>query len=167
MKVNMLKKILTWLGLTTIHAANEKLHEGISQERTRQQEFRDKIELTELQSLVGKPVIGFSNEWENIVVGVVTDLQFISKAQKPIPVVFNYLTGKEQLVICKLMPFTEQRLKALIKLDPYERWCLISPSNKPYRVNDITKKPKLYTEEEIFQILENKGFLKLLEKETV
>lgn len=145
-----LKRILSFFNLTTVTEAQMQYLDGINQERNRQSDTRDKIELDALRSLMGKAVIGISNEWENPLIGTMVDVDFITKAMRPVPVVHNVLTGETHITFAKIMPFTMQRFVAIMKLTPYERWCLIDDQLPvDYRDNDPRKLPSLLTYDEI------------------
>lgn len=161
----MLERILNFFGLTTIKDARERYNlgfsTGVSSERDRQINLRQKLELSCLKLMIGKPVICVGNEWEDLVIGIVTDIDFITQAKNPIPIVKDILTGKEFITFAKVMPFTMQRFNALVKLDPYERWSVIDNQNSfEHRSQvDRSKLPKLLSAEEWVMLMKNQKFI--------
>lgn len=85
-----------------------------------QKERKNHYSLIELQSYIGKPVIAVPNEWDNPIIGVAKEIVFITKEQTPMLVIEDYITGKEYMPFGVVMGFTEQRFKALAKLEPFE-----------------------------------------------
>lgn len=80
----------------------------------------DKAEMLYLSNFIGKPVICISNEWENPVIGFGTQIQLITKAQNPVLVVHDYVTGQDLIVMGKVFVYTSQRFNTLMKLTPFE-----------------------------------------------
>lgn len=121
-------------------------------------EEKRKIELFELEEMIGKKVICISNEWENPIIGIVKEVITITKANNPVAIVIDYLTMKEIMVLGKIYPYTEQRFEAILKLSPFEL-CSLIYSNFYY--NEEFKKDKIgciNTKEEIKKILDNNKF---------
>lgn len=157
----ILNRILRSLGLCTLAHAGDRYLDGISAERRRQNDTRDKIEMDILHSMLGKPVIGIGNEWENPLIGTMVDIDYITKAHRPVPVIHNVLTGETHITLCKITPFTMQRFTALMKLTPYERWCLIDDQlATDYRQGDTRKLSSLLTYDDIMVRLVDAEFLK-------
>lgn len=154
----MMERILRFFGLTTLAHAARRYLDGINTERARQIESREHIKLVEMQSLVGKAVIGVSNEWENPLIGTVIKLEMITRANQPIPVVRCAVTGKEFITFCKVMPFTMQRFEALMKLNPYERWCLVDNQNEFEHRHLQSTMPDLFTYQDYMKVLTRNGF---------
>lgn len=155
----MINRILAFFGLATLLEAKKQFNDGVTHEREERRLSREKIEVDQLRCLMNKPIIGISNEWENPLIGTVIDIEFITKAKNPVPVIRCAVTGKDFVSLCKVMPFTMQRFEAVMKLTPYERWCLIDDQNEfEYRVGDPRKLPKLYSLEEYINVLRRKGF---------
>lgn len=93
---------------------------GVIAERKRSEESRADSDLITQQEFVGKPVISFSNEWENPIIGFCTEITFITKAQNPVLMVKDYLTGETLMVLGKTFIYTEERFNAVMKLSPWE-----------------------------------------------
>lgn len=162
----MFLRILAFLGLTTLRLAHQRYCAGVLDEQERHTKRYDAIRLIAIETLMNKKVICISNEWENPLIGTVVGIEFITQAQNPVPIVRCAITGKDILTLSKVMAFTMQRFEALMKLTPYERWCLIDTQNEiPYRTTDKRELPRLHTVEEYIDVLTRKGFLEV--KETV
>lgn len=73
---------------------------------------------------VGRPVIHVPNEWENPVIGFGAYVDQVGSS--PVLFVDDLFTGKTVFSLSSPMEFSEQRLIALSKLDPYERWALFA-----------------------------------------
>lgn len=80
------------------------------------QKFSDEAEI---EHFVGKQIIVFSNEWENLIVGVGLRIDYVTKAMNPILVYTDLLTGKVYL-------YSAEFLGTLCKLTPEERWQLVT-----------------------------------------
>jgi hypothetical protein len=116
---------------------------------------------------VGTPVICISNEWDDPVVGFVTHIEYITKAQNPVPVVMDYLSGREVMVMGAVYDFTDQRLDAFLKLAPYERWVMAQRHGFHHYSKDLSieellemsMNPKrLLSSEEVYDKLIKSGF---------
>ena len=86
---------------------------------------RKHIECMEMQSLIDKPVICVSNEWDTPVIGFVSRVDLITRNQDPVLIVWDEITNEEVLVMGKTYIFTLQRFEAIMKLDPFEACSLI------------------------------------------
>jgi hypothetical protein len=158
----MFKSILNFFGLYTGGQMFARYADGVLDERKRQQTNREEIEMNHHLSLLHKPVICVGNEWENPLIGVVEDIEFITKAHQPVLIVKDILTDKSVITFAKTFAFTTQRFDALMKLDPFERWCLVDgDSEYNYKVEYREKKPKLLTRQEYLTILQRKNFIGL------
>lgn len=116
------------------------------------------IEISQLNEMLGKKVICFSNEWENPVIGIVKEITTITQANQPVPVILDYLTMKEGISLTEVYPYTEQRFEAILKLNPFERCALIYTN---FYNDEEFEKPKIgtiNTKEEIIKILKHNGF---------
>lgn len=91
-------------------------------EQTRKDEFARNAAFLR----IGDPIIVVGNEWENLIVGFVVDVDLITAAQQPAFIVKDYLSGTTCMTFGEVIDFSNQRLNALLKLDPFERWSLIS-----------------------------------------
>lgn len=102
---------------------------------------------TRIEFPVGSKVIVISNEWENLVVGTVTGYVMNNS---DIPAVFDNISGKE-LICCGVMHrFSNEKLKALCKLNPYERWNVVAVQSGMIS----SEKPKIDTDERILNSYE-------------
>lgn len=151
----MLKKTLTLLGLTSAKedkksSSMDEFKNSYEQYESRRKEFKT----IEIEELIGKPVIGYGNEWDDPLIGIVTRMELISLSKEPMAVVKDIINNNEVLAFCNIMPFTRQRFNAIMKLDPYERWCLTDRvRSTEYRTNEHRSTLELLTKEEIEVIL--------------
>lgn len=122
------------------------------------------FKLFDMETLLGKPVISISNEWDNPIVGFVTNIEFLSKAQNPTFVIQDYVSNEKVIVMGITYGYTEQRFNALMKLDPFETCSLIyqnycSTSLNPFEKN---KSGIRESKEMIIQKLKENGFYQKL-----
>lgn len=95
------------------HAENVGAHREVER---RFKESRDS-EIFEIEQLIGKLVIMIPNEPENVQVGVVTGIDFITKAKNPVPVIKNLVSGEVSWCLSTVMTYTEQKFDALNAMD--------------------------------------------------
>lgn len=114
----------------------------------------------EAQLLIGKPVIFIPNEWEEMVVGIVEEID--TSKYSPIVTVFDYISNEHRTFIGFPFAYNTQRLHAFLKLDPYERFSIVYGRNFP----DVQRKPKLkeHISHEL-TMLRKHGFFKKLRDE--
>jgi hypothetical protein len=88
------------------------------------------------------PYIYCPNEWDNISVGFVSRVEVSDKGT--VTFLEDYVEGspKESMIIGLPMFYTEQRLAALLKLDPFQRWAVCTGFNWPHEIDkDKTGSP--------------------------
>jgi hypothetical protein len=68
---------------------------------------------------VGTAVIGISNEWDDMTIGRITGYE---ESMPEIPIVKNFIDGKEYIMFSVLIYFDKEILETLCKLNPYERY---------------------------------------------
>lgn len=117
---------------------------------------------------VGTPVICISNEWKDPVIGFVSQIEYITQAKNPVPVVMDYLSDRELMVMGAVYDFTFQRLDAFLKLAPHERWVMAQrygfhPYGKDLSIDDLLEmsmNPKpLLSSIQIYNKLQESGFM--------
>jgi len=118
------------------------------EEKNRRREF----DYAELEIMVGHRVIAISNEWENPLIGVATSIVEITQAKNPRLVIKDYLTGQELVPFGKVYIFTEQRLNAILTLDPFEL-CSLLYTNFYY---DCTYEKKMRSHRDSADIIRSK-----------
>lgn len=118
-------------------------------------------EISELSMYLQKPVICISNEWDTPIIGFVTQIGSVSKAENPALIVRNYLDGQEYLVLGKTFYYTDQRFNALFKLDPFE-WCAFLFGRYCDEDYDKEKSGEVLDKEKVIQLLEVNGFFEKL-----
>lgn len=121
-KVPFLKNILE-------HAVHEKLLRLRSAQERIDQARREEIQRVEFAHLLGQPVLVFSNEWKEPMVGIfvrMEEVQHHGGNQSSLPVVEEAFTRETFWVGGIIRPLSISMLKAVDKLDPSERWMLAS-----------------------------------------
>lgn len=99
---------------------NKAKNDAKNEERNYREEQRKHCQFIELSMMIGKPVISISNEWDNPIVGFGKRIEFITKAETPVLIIEDYVSGEDVLVLSTPFYFSEQRFNALSKLDPFE-----------------------------------------------
>lgn len=95
-------------------------NEALQEERAYRDEQRNHCLFIELEMMIGKPVISISNEWNNPIIGFGKRIEFITRAKTPVLIIEDYVSGNDMMVLSVPFYFSEQRLFALSKLDPFE-----------------------------------------------
>ena len=116
---------------------------------------QEAINYIEMETHVGKPIIVIGNNWDNPLIGVGIKIDLITQGNCPILVVKDYITDQEYITFGKIFHYTQQRFEAIMKLDPNERWALISDNRHP---NTNQPTDVLLTKEEIMEILIENNF---------
>lgn len=137
---------------------NESYNRGYNEHIDKIRLDKRKSELFEMQEMVGKPVICVSNEWEDPVIGFAQEIIYITQAKQPMLVIKDYLTMNENMSFGKVFAYTDQRFKALFKLDPFERCSLIYTNF--YHEEEFVKNKigVIHTLEQVAEILNKNGF---------
>lgn len=94
--------------------------QGAEEEREYRSKQRQDCTFSELEMMIGKPVIYIPNEWCNPIIGFGKCIDFITKAKTPVLIVEDYITGEDKLILSVPFYFSEQRFNAFAKLDPFE-----------------------------------------------
>jgi hypothetical protein len=104
---------------------------------------------------LGQRCIFVSNEWNDPIVGRV---EHIDLSRGVTCHVFDYVHNEPQFFIGFPMHYNEQRLEALLKLNPFERYSLCHAS--PYYATPIVKPihTAVLSRAEILQRLRDNGF---------
>lgn len=104
-------------------AVNSALFRYQEAEAKRRQENAN----AELEYLVGKPVIGISNEWGEPIIGTLVRLELIGTTiPSALPVIFDELTQQEYLFFGTVCHYSVELVRALEKLTPSEAWVLVT-----------------------------------------
>lgn len=142
----MIERFIKWLAWKYLQVAENNGFIRANKERF---DEKEKSDLFQMQGLVGKKVISFSNEWEDMIFGTVTRIDFITQAKQPIPVIMNCLSHKETYSFGQIYEYDSHLMHALFMLTPYERWNLKVPQapvgwNKP-KLSALTKPVDIVT----------------------
>lgn len=135
--------------------------DGIQKERDRNRQERDRLHDIELQQYLGKKVIAISNEWENPIVGVVTGFEPITKAQRLVPIIHDYIRNEDVLCLSKIKFYTEQKLNAILTLDPFSVIALVYNCYDTDENFEKVKRGDRWPKENITEILRINGFFDL------
>lgn len=117
-----------------------------------------------LDYLVGQPVIGITNTWENLLVGFCTGVESIASNGARLPIVHDYVRDETFITFCTLLPYTEQRFKALCKLDPFERWVLVNTLADEAHGVEKDQSTSILSENALTVLLQNNGFFSKLKE---
>jgi hypothetical protein len=123
----MIKSILNFFFPSLMREVfNEGVREGQKNENFRSIQSRRDIAVFELDKWVGNKIISISNEWSDPYIGIGLRIEYFSKTEVPFLVSANAITGEEHIHFGKIISFTPQNLAALMVLNPYERWSLLT-----------------------------------------
>ncbi len=118
---NLLFKFFSNIFAAELAAIRAKdISKAEDQFRSNQIERRNQITSIEYEMMVGKPIIGISNEWADPIIGFAVCVDYVTESKNPVLIVKNYLTGKEVMLMGSVYYYSEQRFNALAKLDPFE-----------------------------------------------
>lgn len=124
---------------------------GVEQRR---RQFRE----IDLNGHVNAPVIAVGNEWEDPVIGFGVRVEFITKSQEPMLVVYDYVTGREVMPFGVIRTYTHQLYRVVRDLNPYERWALMSNNSDSYQDYDKPKSGVASSPSELGKKLIESGF---------
>lgn len=161
-----MKAILFKAFQTIFHSQLEQIkrnsyNEGYNTKSHDDRIFREKIAFNNLETYIDKPIISISNEWDTPVIGFVTGITYITKANHPALLVTDYITMKEVIVTNKTFAYTKQRFEAILKLDPYELCTLFYSYDNSYNEYTGVKSGVRISNDEIKNTLtENRFFEK-------
>jgi hypothetical protein len=123
-----------FLNLITFGWFNNYVYSGLDKltdmydkrEEDRRKEMRD-CRYSEMMMYEGEYVIVITNNWGDPYVGLVTDAVFLGENDaSPFLKTKCALTGKEHIHFGKHVLFSYPILKALMSVDPYERWTMMT-----------------------------------------
>lgn len=143
----MLKKILSYLAADLI---KQSYRNGYDKRYAEEKETRAKIEEFRYETLLakGNKVISLSNEWHEMVVGVIRDY-----GPHNIPVIWDCVSGEEVIYLGIVIPYSEEMLNALAKLNPFERYSIAASHAAFSSESYIFDKKKVYGAEDEAKLL--------------
>lgn len=100
-------------------------YKKLNEYKDEQIKIKKDIAIFEYETLLNKPVIVISNEWQNPIIGIATKIEFVSQTNNPMLVVFDYVENKEVMSNGIIYAYNEQRFNGLMKLDPFETCALV------------------------------------------
>lgn len=130
----------------------QAFQEGIRCEKQSRDDARIKTDQYIAQDCIGMKGIFIPNEWVDPNFFTITGSVYISKGSQLAHTYTDALTGEEGIaLIGTVLPADEKMVKAILKLDPFERWNLCSSKNtltnmwsKSYPLGEITDSDTLY-----------------------
>lgn len=105
--------------------------------------------------MLQEPVICFSNEWTNPIIGFGNYIDYITLSKNPVLVINDILTDREFMAMGVVKLITPETLDLILDLNPYQGWNLFSSglANVSYNKPKITN--ALLSKEEILKIVED------------
>lgn len=110
---------------------DEFVREGQVLQKKKELRERDEFLCQTYDTLRSTAVISVDGLYGNIVVGFVTGTTRIGLTNVPLPIVQDYVTLTTAICYGPIMVFTQERLEALCKLTPRERWILVNHTTHP------------------------------------
>ena len=126
----------------------------------RKKQFR----AAELSLYLDRPVIVIGNEWDDPTIGFGVSIDYLSRSLQPILVVQDYVTDRRVLVFGCIRPYTDRLYSAIKRLDPYDRWELVSSNSGSFESYNKPKSGSASTPEELDRKLEASGFFARVEE---
>jgi len=108
------------------------IYNAFAQRSIEQRVECDRVEFSKLQEFVGKPIISFGNEWEDMFIGFGERIETIVHNSGNVTHMLvgkNYITMKEVTNLTIVFNYNYELLITLMKLTPYERWAIATKSN--------------------------------------
>lgn len=139
--MSIIKEILKKILEKEIKKEKENsFHEGMNQQRNEDRENRIKWSRIEDEELIGKPVIFKSNEWQELVVGELVEIQYPKNEQSsPFYIIKDYIGNDTACTMCRPLPFSRQKLVIMGKLSPDEYCALFYEGKRSF--NEFRKHP--------------------------
>ena len=130
----------------------QAFQEGVRCEKQSRDDARAKTYEYIAQYCIGMKGIFIPNEWVDPNFFTITGSMYISQGSQIVHTYVDALTGKEGIaLIGTVLPADEKMVKAVLKLDPFERWNMCSSKNtltnmwsKNYPLGKITDSDTLY-----------------------
>lgn len=135
---------------------NRAHRDGYNARWKEQMDTVERIRRVEEEEYLHAPLIVVPNEWDNPVIGFGEHIQMIGAA--PVLVVRNYLTN--QNVICGgvKMGYSEQRLRTVLSLNPFDLWALVAHNSHGFGEFTKPKTGECWDEQKIVTTLRDNGF---------
>jgi hypothetical protein len=115
-----------------------------------------------LSKFVGQPVLVVSNNWEDPVIGIMKSIAFITQAQSPVPVVYDYVSSKELICLGHIQACTFEKLDIFISMTPSQRWHMLAQRDTYEMMLPEPSWANLLSSDEIHKRLDAGNFKKLL-----
>lgn len=136
--------------------------EAVAEYKKEKEEQRRKTQSFFYEKLAEGPVIGISNEHENLVIGFIERIDTVCLSNDYLPIIKDYVSGTTVAFMGRVMGFTEHRFNALNSLTPEERVALIY-GNMYNRVDKefthlVVPEEEMLTDTELTHKLRESGF---------
>lgn len=119
-------------------------------------ERRAQFEKIQMQSQIGTPLIRIPNEWANPTIGFGESIMDYGHSQ--VLVIRDYVSNELRVGGGICFDFSEQKMEALLRLDPFEAWALMAHNNVGHEHFDKKHTGHRNTAQEIRAMLEQNGF---------
>jgi len=124
----------------------QAFNEGVDSNKKDREEMARSLNENNVSMLMGSKGIYIPNEWVDPAFFVITHAEYITQAAHPVYGYKNVLTGEKGYALMgTILPADEKMVKAILKLDPFERWNICTSRNtlsnmwsKSYPLGDIT-----------------------------
>lgn len=128
--MSLYERIMTLLGFQSKTQVDIACRKAVSEassslKRLGRIEYYDELKMQKLESLVGKLVISIPNEVDNLCVYRDVRIEYVSKANSPILIGTDVISGKEYMLLGHTELFSPSKFKAYNKLTPHERMLLV------------------------------------------
>lgn len=123
----MFKKLIQYICENVLFDEfNKSYHKGICDERVQQSQDKLTWENYSCNAAIGKSLVHIPNEWQDPTFAIGVSVMVFENIQKqPMLVAKNVLSGTDVILHPRSFYLAdEQMVKALLKLDPQERWNL-------------------------------------------
>lgn len=139
-----------------------KAFNTLAEKTEKDSEDRKALQVLLIEMDIGKPFISVTNEWDNPIVGVVLGVEYNTAGNCPIAHVYDFITNQSVYCGNGRVPYTDLNLDAILKLNPYQHWNLISKSS--LGMDKAKYNEDCFSPDEIRSILEDRGFSKVVEE---
>jgi hypothetical protein len=131
--------------------------EGYQQRQKEQWETFQKTQYAEQEYFLNAPLIVILNEWDNPIIGFGERVEAFGQQGSPMLAIKDYLTMKAVYCGGVKLPYSRQRLDALLTLNPFDL-CSLVYTQHGYGDFNKNKSGERWSNEKILSTLETNGF---------
>lgn len=95
------------------------INDALNKYRQDEHGRKNECEAITLDQFVGHPVIAFSNEIQTPVVGFAISIEYVTKGNCPMLVVYDYISDQPVLVPGHFRYYSDAFLRSVVKMDPH------------------------------------------------